>query len=247
MKSVGPRTFSVAALATILVAVLFYNAYWVGRPPVYEKVPATEQIAVQMDATDSPTRLESVPETPAARKEAARLQPSLKPASVGIGEEFLRVENCEKAGRATPQAALETAFWAAYAGDDDELAACFTTDDAGQAVVDDFWDQLPDDLKATFPSPQHLVALAFSYEMLRGAESVRIVKLQVFNEHTVDVSSQVQRGSRIGTGKIRLKRDEEEWRINIPGAMMGNLWERLQHIQPTVSNFRWLQSSVEGA
>lgn len=71
-----------------------------------------------------------------------------------VAEKYLR-----NMGRATPAAALETAFWAATGGDIDTLVGILALEGDARTAAEQILASLPASVRSEYRTPEHLVAL----------------------------------------------------------------------------------------
>lgn len=124
----------------------------------------------------------------------------------------------KNAGRATPQAALETALWAATGGDVEALALMLAMDVGARAKAQAIMAQLPPAAQAEYSTPERLVALLSAKDVPTGGMRI----LQQKKNGTDDVSLTVlleSDGKRKGVN-LALHRSEDGWRLVVPESAM---------------------------
>jgi hypothetical protein len=89
---------------------------------------------------------------------AISTQPSKPPLAAGLTP----VMSLKNAGRATPRDAFETQLWAARHGDIATTASAITFGPAARARMEALVAQLPDSVRATYPTPELLMAFVLA-------------------------------------------------------------------------------------
>ena len=108
----------------------------------------------------------------------------------------------KNAGRATPTAALETLMWTAAGGDIEAMVGAIKLDYNGRIAAKAALEQMPDALRATYGTPERLVALLTMPNVPLGA--MQVIKVDV----SVPANTQ---NTEMAVMQVRLKTAEGRW------------------------------------
>jgi hypothetical protein len=141
----------------------------------------------------------------------------------GGADQTTRLPPLTNAGRATPAAAAETAFWAAGKRDVDSLASLLTFAPAVRQDVEQLLASLPPGKRAEFGTPERLVAQSMLNIPLP-------VGLRVIDEKQIDpdhanlgVEMQSESGASGRTVPLSLERSPDGWRLLVPAGAIRDL------------------------
>ena len=131
----------------------------------------------------------------------------------------------KNSGRSTPTTAIETLLMAADGGDVDTLAASILLDDEAREKAQAILDRLPEAARATYGTPEKLIALL----MARDAD---IRAMQVLSENQANNDALVNVRLQKGDGKTKdegysFRRDGDGWRMVIPGKAVEKYGKKL--------------------
>lgn len=131
----------------------------------------------------------------------------------------------KNSGRGTPAFAVETLLLAADGGDVDTLAASILLDAEAREKAQAILDRLPEAVRATYGTPEKLIALL----MARDAD---IRAMQVLSENQANDDALVNVRVQKGDGKTKdegyaFRRDGDGWRMVIPGKAVDKYGKKL--------------------
>jgi hypothetical protein len=123
------------------------------------------------------------------------------------------------AGAATPQAAFESALWAAAGGDVKALADLLTLNPAARSNAEDYFARLPAPLKTELGSAEQLLALLTAKDVPLG--SARITGVLPTNESETRLITQLTdaHGQKKNVS-FKLLAQDGRWRIVVPAAVV---------------------------
>ena len=131
----------------------------------------------------------------------------------------------KNAGRATPSAAAETMMWATDSGNVDALAASITLDQAAREKAEAILARMSDSVRATYDTPEKLVALLLARE-------TDIRAMQVLGESSAGDDALVNMRLMKDDGKtkeegMQFRRTADGWRANITGKAVDKMGKKL--------------------
>ncbi len=157
----------------------------------------------------------------AQTNELARLSPTgskvmEKRASTAIASPLVPVSAWKDAGRATPEATVETVLFAAMGGDLETLAKAVIFNDAIKSQVATWFAGLPEATKQEYGTPEKVIALM----MAKDAGSLAGMQLLGKKEDGAnDVTVRVRIGDDQGKtkdDKFEMRRARDGWRLLVP-------------------------------
>jgi len=150
------------------------------------------------------------------RQRAAAVHEERAPAPVrpGLTGNALAFSLWQNAGRATPEASLQTALWAAANGDIDTLTGLLVFDAEAHHEATELFSQLPTNLRQEFVSPERLVAAL-------AAKDVPLGTAALLNQYPspTETKLSVQIFDAEGNHKralLSVRPDEAGWRFVVP-------------------------------
>lgn len=147
---------------------------------------------------------------PATTREARAPEPA-RPSLVGNVLVFSLWKN---AGRATPEASLETALWASVNGDIDTLTGLLLFDTEARNEAGALFAGLPAALQQEFVSPERLVAILAAKDVPLGSASILN---QYSGEGETKVAVQIfDADNKHRMALLSLRPDEGGWRFVVP-------------------------------
>ncbi|MGC4074384.1 MAG: sigma-70 family RNA polymerase sigma factor [Nibricoccus sp.] len=169
------------------------------------------------------------PETQSAAVPAVTAAPALTNAS--IEKELIAVEECRNVGSATAATAFQTLVWAALTGDDDTLASLVFLPPESLKLGTEYLQQLPEETRRQFKSPQHVVALFLAEEIVRKASKVQVIRTTPVDESRV--SLRVRTTNKGNDDKPResareFVRIDAQWRVSMETKMVEQLFNKLR-------------------
>jgi hypothetical protein len=142
---------------------------------------------------------------------AERTPPPVRPGLVGNALAFSLWQN---AGRATPEASLETALWAAANGDIDTLTSMLVFDAEAHDEATALFTQLPANLRQEFGSPERLVAVL-------AAKDVPLGSAALLHQYPTPTETKLSVQVFDADGKLKMallsvRPDDAGWRFVVP-------------------------------
>lgn len=150
----------------------------------------------------------------AAATAAAREERPTQPVRPGLVGNALAYSLWRNAGRASPEASLETALWAAANGDIDTLTGLLVFDAEARNEATTLFTQIPANLRQEFVSPERLVAVLAAKDVPLGSAAL----LNQFPSPT-ETKLSVQLLDADGMHRMALlsvRRDDSGWRFVVP-------------------------------
>jgi hypothetical protein len=131
----------------------------------------------------------------------------------------------KNAGRSTPASAAETLFWATDSGNVEVLANAITLDQAAREKAEAILARMPDSVRATYDTPEKLVALLLARES-------DIRAMQVLGESSSGDDAVVNLRTLKEDGKtkdegLQFRRSSDGWRMNVTGKAMDKMGKKL--------------------
>jgi hypothetical protein len=118
------------------------------------------------------------------------------------------------AGAATPDAAFETALWAAAGGDIEALAAMLALDAAARTKTDELLARLPAQLRNELGTPERLIALLTAKDVPLG--SARITGTFPLPSETKLVTQLIDADGQEKSAMFSLQAEGGRWRLIVP-------------------------------
>lgn len=150
----------------------------------------------------------------AAAPAAVREERPPAPVRPGLAGNALACSLWQNAGRATPEASLETALWAAANGDIDTLTGLLVFDAEAHNEATALFSQLPANLRQEFVSPERLIAVLTAKDVPLGSAAL----LKEYPTAT-ETRLSVQLFDAEGKHKMALlsvRPDDAGWRFVVP-------------------------------
>jgi hypothetical protein len=136
-------------------------------------------------------------------------------------------------GRSTPQAAIETALWAAATGDIDVLADSVVLEAGARPKAEQLLASLPEVSRSVYRTPERLIALLAAKDLPAGAVSARIsgavdagVDRGTFKLRLQDASGASQ------ATRLQLRRSENGWRVAVSARAVDRFAQALKGTAP---------------
>jgi hypothetical protein len=126
----------------------------------------------------------------------------------------LAVGDWANAGRATPQAALETALWAAAAGELDALEQTLILDERARDAAGQLFERLSPEARTEYPNPERLIALLAAKDVPASTMMAHVSELpsRAAGEARLRVKLQDASGA-TRTGRLTLRATGAGWRV----------------------------------
>jgi hypothetical protein len=130
------------------------------------------------------------------------------------------------AGRATPDAAFETALWAAGGGDIESLAGLLAFDEPAQTKAEAIFANLPPGMKQELATPQRLIALLVAKDAPLGSA-------QIVSQSSTATGAQIDGQLMDEKGKskqvrLSLRPEGDSWRFIVPPSAVDKYAAQLQ-------------------
>lgn len=131
----------------------------------------------------------------------------------------------KNAGRSTPTSAAETFFWATDSGNLEVLAGAITLDQAAREKAEAILARMSDSVRATYDTPEKLVALLLARES-------DIRAMQVLGENSSGDDALVNLRMLKDDGKtkdegMQFRRSADGWRANVTGKVVDKMGKKL--------------------
>ena len=120
---------------------------------------------------EHPTHVSDLGRDVAAEDRAARVVPAVNRKD---RPEMMRIEDLRNCGRATPSDAFQTLIWAAFTGDDDEVAATIVLADGDREIVEAWRAALPAEEQSKYAVIEKIPGLFATSIVLRRVTAIRI-------------------------------------------------------------------------
>ena len=164
-----------------------------------------EEIAALRKSTQDLTRLAS----------AASLKQSLE-AESAAPVNLTSVNELKNAGKATPQAAAETLFWAAVGGDIDVLANSLAFTPAARAKADAWFATLSANTRQQYGSPEKVVALMIAKDAA-GLSGVQVLGQRELSADAIGVRMRFAAADgKTKDDNFMMQRSADGWRLMFP-------------------------------
>jgi len=140
---------------------------------------------------------------------------------------MMRVEDLRNCGRATPSNAFETLIWAAFTGDDDEVAATIVLADSDREIVEAWRAALPAEAQSKYAVIEELPGLFFTAEILRSVTAVQIGDAIELAPDRVQL--RVRTAKLDGTSRdfvLRMRYGDRGWGLEIPTGFVSD-WRNM--------------------
>ncbi|MES2696293.1 MAG: hypothetical protein V4773_22670 [Verrucomicrobiota bacterium] len=158
--------------------------------------------------------------------QAAQAVKQMEKSSESIATKITPTAQLRNAGRATPQAATETALWAATGGDVDALAGSLTFNDAGRARADQWFASLSDATRNQYGSAEKVIAL------LIAKDAAGLTGMQVLGQKELtadDVALRIRFASEDKTkdDNLVMHRTADGWRMLLNDQVVDSMAKKL--------------------
>lgn len=145
----------------------------------------------------------------------------------------IAAESWQNAGRATPEAAFQTALWAAAGGDLDSLADTMVLDPASRDQAAATFDRLPPVVQNEVGTPERLMALLTAVEVPLGNATI-IQQAATLDGSDMKVTARLTDVD--GQPKVAvfdLRNDDNRWRLQVPADVVRKYSAWLQGVGAT--------------
>jgi hypothetical protein len=170
--------------------------------------------------------LEAIKVRAASKPPARDASPTLE-----AENELIPAKDWKNAGRATPAAAFETILWAAAGGDIDLLSQMLKLDPSARAKAVEILAGLPDDLRATYSTPERLIALLGAKDV--AVDAMRVVDAKEFPQaKTTALIVQLEDAKgKQKTTSLAFRQDDEGWKLVVPPEIVEKYGQMLKGTQ----------------
>jgi len=153
------------------------------------------------------------------RRSSANVTPEAAAEPVSLLGHTLSAAQWRNAGQATPEAAFETALWAAAGGDLGKLAELLALDDATRVRAGELFARLPAPFRQELATPERFVALLTAYNVPLG--SAQIVGKAADSPEATQSQLATQLTDAAGAPKevlftLQTAADSPRWRLVVP-------------------------------
>lgn len=138
-------------------------------------------------------------------------------ADSSITEKMLPAAEWKNAGIATPTAALETALWAAAAGDVEALAGLLSMDPVVRTKANEMLMNLPVSLRQDYGTPERLIALLAAVDVPLGAAQIHDFKASDLSG-TKLLAVLRDTENKYRSANLTLRQEGEAWKIVVPAT-----------------------------
>lgn len=138
-------------------------------------------------------------------------------------------------GRATPEAAVETALWAAAGGDLDVLVGTLGFDVVARAKMESLFNGLPDAARSQYSSPEHLVALLLAKDV-PPESTMQVTGEDVSTDHPTYTSLHLQLQPVTGPTKsvtLIMQQQDGGWKVMVPANVVDKFGNALKGLPTT--------------
>lgn len=160
----GLRFLRFVLLAQVFIALCVLGLLYLTPGDIVPE-PIADPRAGIVSSTSTPARIPVGSEASAPLPTAAQLV-SASGAQPNLEQGMIPLAQAANVGRATPEAAVQTLFWATLNKDDAVLAACLILDADAREKILVYLDRLPPAARAAYSSPEHLAGLLMAYDIL---------------------------------------------------------------------------------
>jgi hypothetical protein len=153
----------------------------------------------------------------AAAKAAASSRPAAATLPLpSLAGGLVSADHWQNVGQATPDAAFETALWAAAQGDLDALAGILAFDPAARQEAATLFGRLPPAAQAEFQTPERLIAVLTAMDIPLGRAT--ILRQQAMPGGTNVTAKMIDATGRETRGVFLLKAEGDRWQLQVPAA-----------------------------
>jgi hypothetical protein len=176
----------------------------------------SEQIEVREEATLEHLRMEIAQlKARAAARSRLTSDPAASVQSKSITQEMVPADQWRNAGQGTAPATLETALWAAAAGDVEALSGLLSIDPVVRTKVNAMLLRLPASLRQDYGTPERLIALLAARDVPMGAAQIRDFRVSdVKGTQLLAVLRDAENNYR--SANLTLRQEGEAWKIVVP-------------------------------
>ncbi|HEX2861785.1 MAG TPA: hypothetical protein VHN79_09095 [Lacunisphaera sp.] len=147
-------------------------------------------------------------------REAAAVRPAPPPETLPLAGNVVAFSLWKHRGRATPEAALETALWSAVNGDTETLASLLLFDPEARNEANALFSSLPENLRREFTSPERLIAFLVAKDVPLGSATI-LNQFPTPNE--TRMATQIfEADGKQKVALLSLRPDDAGWRFVVP-------------------------------
>ncbi|MEO7412568.1 MAG: sigma-70 family RNA polymerase sigma factor [Opitutaceae bacterium] len=139
--------------------------------------------------------------------------------------EMLPLTQHQNVGRATPEAAFESAIWSAMtSGEEEALADSFVLKGAAKAKAEALWVQLSAEVRNWAGRPEKIIGLHFARETVEGLDRVKVLgvvqtedpDLVTLHLRTLSLAMENRKPEVQESKKVQMRRVGGEWKLETP-------------------------------
>lgn len=178
-----------------------------------------EEIAAMRKGTDALGKF-------AAMAQAAQSLKALEKAGDAAANQMVPVNQWKNAGKASPEAASETALWAAVGGDVDLLAGSLAFTESSRAKADAWFAGLSEGVKQQYGSPEKVIALMIA----RDAAALTGMQVLARKEVTADdvgLRIRLEADGRSKDDTFLMHRAADGWKMMLPDQAVESFARKL--------------------
>jgi hypothetical protein len=151
--------------------------------------------------------------------------------AAALDADLIPASEWKNIGRATPEAALETAMWAAVGGDMDALAEAIHLDPDTRAKIEEAMQGLPERLRGQYGTPERLLAFMVARDIpataMRIAGPEQITQGELPPDVTALKLKTQKPGSSPRVSTLMLQRFDGAWQLDVPPGVINRYLNKL--------------------
>jgi hypothetical protein len=164
--------------------------------------------------------------TLAQTAQAAAALKSMSQGESPIATKLLPVAQWKNAGKATPEAATETALWAAVGGDVDTLANSFAFTPSSRAKADAWFASLSDTVRQQYGSPEKVIALMVARDAA-SLSGMQVLGKKDVSTDDVGLRIRFEAEGRTKDDTFLMRRSGDGWRMLLPDQAVESFAKKL--------------------
>ncbi len=156
----------------------------------------------------------------AAAKASRVAQPAAEVRSgPSLAHGLVAADHWQNVGQATPDAAFETALWAAATGDLDALTGVLGFDASTREEAAALFERLPPAMQSEIATPERMMAVLTAMDVPLGR--AMIVRQEGVERDGINLTAQLtDAGGRATTARFSMKADAGRWQLQVPASVV---------------------------